>query len=138
MLSKEQLEKIANPGAADIGGTQNQIVTEMATELLSLREQLAELKALLPVAWRWRFCAQNVVTLDKDRAMKSNEMGVDDFTELFTAAKPLNGIAIEDSLVEQVGLMCDEAININEKNAYGHAYCILKYGILPYLRNQGQ
>lgn len=41
MLSKEQLEKIANPGAADIGGTQSPIVTEMAMELLSLREQLA-------------------------------------------------------------------------------------------------
>ncbi|MDA5482158.1 hypothetical protein PGS49_16045 [Yersinia intermedia] len=40
MLSKEQLEKIANPGPADIGGAQNPIVTEMATELLSLREQL--------------------------------------------------------------------------------------------------
>ncbi|HDL7803491.1 TPA: polyphosphate kinase [Yersinia enterocolitica] len=61
---------------------------EIARQLLSLREQLAELKALPPVAWRWRFCAQNVVTLDKDRAEKSNEMGVDNFTELFTAAKP--------------------------------------------------
>ncbi len=49
MLSEEQLEKIANPGPVDIGGTQNPIVTEMATELLSLREQLAELKALEPV-----------------------------------------------------------------------------------------
>ncbi|EPT3144768.1 TPA: hypothetical protein RXU73_003029 [Yersinia enterocolitica] len=41
MLSKEQLEKIANQGPVDIGGAQNPIVTEMATELLSLREQLA-------------------------------------------------------------------------------------------------
>ncbi|ELI8051605.1 hypothetical protein ACROQ8_004539 [Yersinia enterocolitica] len=41
MLSKEQLEKISNPGPVDIGGAQNPIVTEMATELLSLREQLA-------------------------------------------------------------------------------------------------
>lgn len=40
MLSKEQLEKIANPGAADIGGTQSPIVTEMAIGLLSLSEQL--------------------------------------------------------------------------------------------------
>lgn len=38
MLSKEQLEKIANQGPVDIGGAQNPIVTEMATELLSLRE----------------------------------------------------------------------------------------------------
>ncbi|MGM7943619.1 hypothetical protein [Yersinia enterocolitica] len=50
MLSKEQLEKIANQGPVDIGGAQNPIVTEMATELLSLREQLAELKALPPVS----------------------------------------------------------------------------------------
>lgn len=41
MLSEEQLEKISNPGPVDIGGAQNPIVTEMATELLSLREQLA-------------------------------------------------------------------------------------------------
>ncbi|WP_186368216.1 polyphosphate kinase [Yersinia rochesterensis] len=40
MLSKEQLEKIANQGPVDVGGTQNPIITEMATELLSLREQL--------------------------------------------------------------------------------------------------
>lgn len=41
MLSKEQLEKIANPGPVDVGGAKNPIVTEMAIELLSLREQLA-------------------------------------------------------------------------------------------------
>ncbi|CNI15329.1 Uncharacterised protein [Yersinia frederiksenii] len=45
MLSKEQLEKIANPVPTDIGGTQSHIVTQMAIELLSLREQIAELKA---------------------------------------------------------------------------------------------
>ncbi|HFE9025445.1 TPA: hypothetical protein ACGATF_004161 [Yersinia enterocolitica] len=50
MLSEEQLEKIANQGPVDIGGAQNPIVTEMAAELLSLREQLAELKVLPPVA----------------------------------------------------------------------------------------
>ncbi|HHH0253867.1 hypothetical protein [Yersinia intermedia] len=44
MLSEEQLEKISNPGPVDIGGAQNPIVTEMATELLSLREQLAAIK----------------------------------------------------------------------------------------------
>lgn len=58
MLSKEQLEKIANPGPVDVGGAQSPIVTQMAIELLesraeslSLREQLAELKALPPFAW---------------------------------------------------------------------------------------
>ncbi|EKN5943893.1 hypothetical protein DVP82_23500 [Yersinia enterocolitica] len=51
MLSKEQLEKIANPVAVDVGGAQNPIVTQMAIELLesrteslSLREQLAAIK----------------------------------------------------------------------------------------------
>lgn len=89
-VCKERLEYLAS-----LKGHVGQAVTmcrvelsDISTELLSLREQLAELKALPPVAWRWRFCAQNVVTLDKDRAEKSNEMGVDDFTELFTAAKP--------------------------------------------------
>ncbi|MDR4897986.1 hypothetical protein RF656_14725 [Yersinia kristensenii] len=97
MLSKELLEKIANPGPVDIGGNQGPIVTEMAIELLSLREQLAELKALQSV---------NVGT-------------------------------IQDELIEKVGVMCDQATNIEEKNVYGHAYCVLKYGILPYLRKQG-
>lgn len=56
MLSKEQLEKIANPVAVDVGGAQNPIVTQMAIELLesraeslSLREQLAELKQQKPI-----------------------------------------------------------------------------------------
>ncbi|HDL7504128.1 TPA: hypothetical protein PXN76_002538 [Yersinia enterocolitica] len=44
MLSKEQLEKIANPVQADIGGTQSPIVTQMAIELLSLREISDDLK----------------------------------------------------------------------------------------------
>ncbi|WP_145524370.1 hypothetical protein [Yersinia rohdei] len=41
-LTEQQLQKIANPGESDIKGTQNPVVTEMAIELLSLREQLAE------------------------------------------------------------------------------------------------
>ncbi|AJJ18303.1 hypothetical protein [Yersinia intermedia] len=52
-----------------------------------------------------------------------------------TLAVP-NVKTIEDNLIEQVGLMCDQATNIEEKNVYGHAYCVLKYGILPYLRKQ--
>ncbi|EKN3978938.1 hypothetical protein RSJ44_001777 [Yersinia enterocolitica] len=54
MLSKEQLEKIANPGPSDIGGAQSPIVTQMAIELLesraeslSLREQRAALKQFI-------------------------------------------------------------------------------------------
>lgn len=45
---------------------------------------------------------------------------------------------IQDNLIEQVGLMCDRATNIHEKNVYGEAFCVLKYGILPYLRKQGK
>lgn len=41
--------------------------------------------------------------------------------------------AIEDNLIEQVGLMCDRAVNIHEKNVYGESFCVLKYGVLPYL-----
>lgn len=51
-LTDQQLQKIANPVPTDVGGTQSPIVAQMAIELLesraeslSLREQLAELKA---------------------------------------------------------------------------------------------
>ncbi|WP_227731216.1 polyphosphate kinase [Yersinia proxima] len=79
MLSKEQLEKIANQETVDIGGTQNPIVTEMAVELLSLREQLAELKALPPIG-RVISCSGNK-TLGWMRDAPEG-------TLLFTAAKP--------------------------------------------------
>lgn len=102
---------------------------EIARQLLSLREQLEVLKQQKPIGQVIRCNGNKTLGWINDAP---------EGTLLFTAAKPLNSIAIEDSLVEQVGLMCDEAVNINEKNAYGHAYCILKYGILPYLRNQGQ
>lgn len=57
-LTDQQLQKIANPVPTDVGGTQSPIVTQMAIELLesraeslSLREQLAELKALEPFGY---------------------------------------------------------------------------------------
>ncbi|MFM1369273.1 hypothetical protein WFP00_22200 [Yersinia enterocolitica] len=109
MLSKEQLEKIANQGPVDIGGAQNPIVTEMATELLSLREQLAELKALPPFAWG---------LADKDGNAYLSECCIGDegcmideaegynyelepehhiyAVPLFTAAKPAAGLDVED------------------------------------------
>ncbi|EPR2253402.1 hypothetical protein ACU01S_002519 [Yersinia enterocolitica] len=111
MLSKEQLEKIANPGPSDIGGAQSPIVTEMATELLSLREQLAEkeerlcrlrtsleiemkgheaaerqlaeLKALPPFAYATHRNT-GVMWFVKDKPMCSEFVGI----PLFTAAKP--------------------------------------------------
>ncbi|UCS82811.1 hypothetical protein vBYenSP400_21 [Yersinia phage vB_YenS_P400] len=89
MLSKEQLEKIANQGPVDIGGAQNPIVTEMATELLSLREQLAELKALEPSAWMDD--NGNVCTVD-NRLRGLTAECYDAYRKynipLFTAAKP--------------------------------------------------
>lgn len=86
MLSKEQLDKIANQGPVDIGGAQNPIVTEMATELLSLREQMAELKAVQPVA-EMRAWPKNISGPNPDWFW----FGKQDFpvgTQLFTAAKP--------------------------------------------------
>ncbi|MFQ6250423.1 hypothetical protein [Yersinia enterocolitica] len=91
MLSKEQLEKIANQGPVDIGGAQNPIVTEMAAELLSLREQLAELKALEPVAWiddgiTWR---GRLSFTNPDEISEQDKAEFElSFTPLFTAAKP--------------------------------------------------
>lgn len=95
MLSKEQLEKIANPLPVDVGGAQNPIVTEMAIELLesraeslSLREQLAELKA---------FISNECFIIDPEddenciRAEYHTKYG-----ELFTAAKPAAGLGVED------------------------------------------
>ncbi|CRY05892.1 Uncharacterised protein [Yersinia enterocolitica] len=89
MLSKEQLEKIANQGPVDIGGAQNPIVTEMAAELLSLREQLAELKALEPVAWRHDTLVMcNRIITTSDVVMRSWIAKGCKVTPLFTAAKP--------------------------------------------------
>ncbi|PNM17171.1 hypothetical protein A6J63_015595 [Yersinia enterocolitica] len=85
MLSKEQLEKIANPGPVDVGGAQNPIVTEMATELLALREQLAELKALQPVGYVGNSDLYALSTGDLGCIAPYNAF---DGIPLFTAAKP--------------------------------------------------
>ncbi|ENG1468988.1 hypothetical protein ABSL25_003314 [Yersinia enterocolitica] len=99
MLSKEQLEKIANPGAADIGGTQSPIVTQMAIELLesraeslSLREQLAELKALPPVGYVGNSDLYALSTGDLGCIAPYNAF---EGIPLFTAAKPA-GLDVED------------------------------------------
>ncbi|ENJ8187577.1 hypothetical protein ACVQFJ_004112 [Yersinia enterocolitica] len=103
MLSKEQLEKIANPGAADIGGTQSPIVTQMAIELLesraeslSLREQLAELKALDPVAWILNHGdGSSHIEKDKRVADMFEIFAGNKTIPLFTAAKSV-GLDVED------------------------------------------
>lgn len=67
-------------------------------ELLSLREQLAELKALQPVAYgtlQKDFCdEERTLFTDKERAKEFSESCYD-LTPLFTAAKP-SGLAVED------------------------------------------
>ncbi|WP_186366866.1 hypothetical protein [Yersinia aleksiciae] len=88
MLNKEQLEKIANPGPVDVGGAQSPIVTEMATELLSLREQLAELKALPPVAEVVSKFGDPESFGEREIKLLIDLRGVPYGTQLFTAAKP--------------------------------------------------
>ncbi|HDL7186398.1 TPA: hypothetical protein PXM64_001051 [Yersinia enterocolitica] len=103
MLSKEQLEKIANPGPVDIGGAQNPIVTEMATELLSLREQLAELKALEPFGyidavhnWNYTNLKSELNTVAFISKTPDGLIRPDYGMALFTAAKPAAGLGVED------------------------------------------
>ncbi|MGM7745424.1 hypothetical protein [Yersinia enterocolitica] len=87
MLSEEQLEKIANPGPVDVGGAQSPVVTQMAIELLesraeslSLREQLAELKAFIS-----NECF--IIDPEDDENCIRAEYHTK-YCELFTAAKP--------------------------------------------------
>ncbi|CNE43746.1 polyphosphate kinase [Yersinia kristensenii] len=62
---------------------------EIARQLLSLREQLAELKALCPVAWQSvsTSSCNRMVTLHKEMAKDWERKGFA-VTPLFTAAKP--------------------------------------------------
>ncbi|NIL23519.1 hypothetical protein HB991_13495 [Yersinia mollaretii] len=96
MLSKERLEKIANPVPADIGGTQSPIVTQMAIELLesraeslSLREQLEALRALPAVAVLYR--TGEVITRAECADDRTFDVCCKVETRLFTAAKPTGG-----------------------------------------------
>ncbi|MDA5499864.1 hypothetical protein [Yersinia aleksiciae] len=62
---------------------------ESNSELLSLREQLAELKALPPVAWRHNtdVISNRVITVNQVNMQSWVDKGYD-VTPLFTAAKP--------------------------------------------------
>ncbi|CNH34423.1 Uncharacterised protein [Yersinia pekkanenii] len=64
-------------------------IVQMATELLSLREQLAELKALPPVAWHTEDhdTDKSATTYNQEVAEQWKYKGWP-VTELFTAAKP--------------------------------------------------
>ncbi|WP_145603537.1 hypothetical protein [Yersinia intermedia] len=106
MLSKEQLEKIANPRPVDIGGTQNPIVTQMAIELLesraespSLREQLAELKALPPTGFvkidpYTENCRWDSSDPDYLAGPVTPEGYGSDYIPLFTATKPAGSVIL--------------------------------------------
>ncbi|HEB0980277.1 TPA: hypothetical protein ACMY33_001442 [Yersinia enterocolitica] len=104
----------------------------------SLYEQLEALKALPPAGETCWSCSKYFTYLQHAEC--------DGFcphcnaeVELTPPALAVPDVrAIEDNLIELVGLMCDRATNIYEQDAYGQAYCILKYGVLPYLRKQGK
>ncbi|EOA7127700.1 hypothetical protein ACH117_003554 [Yersinia enterocolitica] len=80
MLSKEYLKEIINSPA-------NELTVEMATELLSLREQLAELKQQKPIG--------RVISCNGNKTLG----WINDAPEgtlLFAAAKPAAGLGVED------------------------------------------
>ncbi|EKN3948560.1 hypothetical protein [Yersinia enterocolitica] len=87
MLSKDRVDGfIRKP--LDEGFTRSEQM-EMAAELLSLREQLAELKALEPVAWRHDTLVMcNRIITTSDVVMRSWIAKGCKVTPLFTAAKP--------------------------------------------------
>lgn len=96
MLSKEQLEVISKLGD---GGYLNYLsdgsFAEMATELLSLREQLAELKALEPFGYIDAVHNWNYINLKSELntvafiSKTPDELVRPDYgMPLFTAAKP--------------------------------------------------
>ncbi|HDL7826286.1 TPA: hypothetical protein PXP39_004222 [Yersinia enterocolitica] len=120
MLSKEQLEKISNPGPVDVGGAQNPIVTEMATELLSLREQLTELKALPPVGQ----IALSDYDSDGTRTARvvclHEQADWDNFqdgTLLFIEAKPAEGSEIAKFMAGVKNSMVKEVAEVIQKEA---------------------
>lgn len=95
-------------------------------------KQLAELKALPPVAWHTEDhdTDKTATTYSQEIAERWKCKGWP-ITELFTAAKPVNVATIQDELIEQVGVMCDQATNTEEKNVYGHAYCVFEIRNTP-------
>lgn len=122
----------------------------MATELLALREQLAAIRwEQKPVAFEAEGVSSKVdITCYSCRRFITFQQHAeaDGFCPYCNVEIELTPPdlahpdvrTIEDNLIEQVGLMCDRAVNIHEKNVYGGAFCVLKYGILPYLRKKGK
>ncbi|ELI8281364.1 hypothetical protein ACT4JQ_004805 [Yersinia enterocolitica] len=67
-------------------------IVQMATELLSLREQLEALKVLEPVAWRHDtdVVSNRLITVSEVNMQSWIDKGYD-VTPLFTASKPAEG-----------------------------------------------
>ncbi|EOI7349418.1 hypothetical protein [Yersinia enterocolitica] len=89
-LTDQQLQNIANPCESDIGGAQSPVVTQMAIELLSLREQLAELKTLEP--FKYAVVGGDGEDIGTTKSLSDAEyMAIryrGNVAPLFTAAKP--------------------------------------------------
>ncbi|HDL7197904.1 TPA: hypothetical protein PXN82_000534 [Yersinia enterocolitica] len=141
-VCKERLEYFAS-----LKGHVGQAVTmcrvelsDISSELLSLREQLEAIKSQKPSYWLDVHGYQTYLYFNEKDATeacsKNGGLYVKPVFDGPTVAEKQDAKAIEDNLVEQVGLMCDRAVNIHEKNVYGGAFCVLKYGIIPYLRKQ--
>ncbi|WP_145569279.1 hypothetical protein [Yersinia mollaretii] len=115
---------------------------DVVSELRSLREQLEAIKSQKPSYWLDFHGYQTYLYFNEKDATeacgKNGGLYVKPVYDGPTVAAVQDIKAIEDDLIEQVGLMCDRAVNIHEKNIYGEAFCVLKYGILPYLRKQGK
>ncbi|HIE4894236.1 hypothetical protein HL273_21220 [Yersinia enterocolitica] len=122
------------------GDADNTELLMLLIELRSLREQLEAIKSQKPSYWLDVHGYQTYLYFNEKDATeacsKNGGLYVKPVFDGPTVAEKQDAKAIEDNLVEQVGLMCDRAVNIHEKNVYGGAFCVLKYGIIPYLRKQ--
>ncbi|HDL7689625.1 TPA: hypothetical protein P0N90_004187 [Yersinia enterocolitica] len=118
------------------------LINQLAHALIERNAELAAIKAQDPTYWLDVHGYQTYLYFNEKDATeacsKNGGMYVKPVFDGPTVAEKQDAKAIEDNLIEQVGLMCDRAVNIHEKNVYGEAFCVLKYGILPYLRKKGK
>lgn len=135
----EQIEVLEAFAEGDADNTE---LLMLLIELRSIRAELASIKNQKPTYWLDVHGYQTYIYFnekDATEACKQNGgLYVKPVYDGPTVAAVQDAKVIEDNLIEQVGLMCDRAVNIHEKNIYGEAFCVLKYGILPYLRKQGK
>ncbi len=135
----EQIEVLEAFAEGDADNTE---LLMLLIELRSIRVELAEIKNKKPTYWLDVHGYQTYLYFNEKDATEACEKNgglyVKPVYDDPTVAAVQDAKVIEDNLIEQVGLMCDRAVNIHEKNIYGEAFCVLKYGILPYLRKQGK